>query len=241
MMNYIGPNQDVKANGVNVIGPNANVRGNRNTITGPNANVHGDDNIITGPNAHVWGNRNRITGPNARVHEGVDNVIHHGDDLESIASGHSGSTQRGTKPKKKPSRKREREPDVVIMGTNHGIAQLNTTGAQDALSFITDIFSGVSGVKKPTPVILDETQYVRGPPPSDVKHDRVAEEGAIVCAICLERAACCVASPCMHACYCVACARHLCFGESGADLFERGKVKCAKCREPVHSIKHIFI
>jgi hypothetical protein len=223
-----------------LLGPNNNVNGDRNCIIGPNARVRGNDNEVVGPNAQVWGNRNRITGPNAQVMSGNDNVIM-GPNGRISGGGtgnrieYSGSVVGGRSTSQVPrSRKRNAAPaaqraDVVIMGSNHGVAQVNLIPPDKK--------------SRPEPLAqgAEETQYVRGPPPSDIKHDRVAEEGAIVCAICLERAACCVASPCMHACYCVACSRHLCFGESGADLFERGQVKCAKCREPVHSIKHIFI
>lgn len=239
MMNFIGSNQNVKGNGYNVVGSNATVRGNRNTVTGSNADVYGDDNIVTGSNASVWGNRNRITGSNATIMSGNDNVIV-GTNSDIKGNGTGNRIEEGNSDNHVDFQGIVGNNRVVIMGSNnHGVAQVNMAnrGVSFNPRYANRMIIGSNAEKKTT----KKTKYIEGPVPGEAVHDKDAEEGKDnACSICMERVACCVAGPCMHACYCVTCARRLCFGESGTDLLERGTVKCVKCREPVHSIKRIF-
>ena len=88
----------------------------------------------------------------------------------------------------------------------------------------------------------DDILFVEGPLPTDVLHDKSIPDGSDqkACIVCLERVPCCVALPCMHLSYCIACARRMCFGQTGVELYERGKVKCAECRVAVDAIKRTF-
>jgi len=82
------------------------------------------------------------------------------------------------------------------------------------------------------------TKYVEGPAKFELQYD----EPAKTCCICLENVPNCIASPCMHMIYCVACARILCFGSKDKEenLKQHGEVSCAECRKEVHSIKRVF-
>ena len=209
--------------------PNIVVYGNRNIINGSNVEVHGNFNTITGSYARVWGHRNRIAGESGKLMSGSDNLL-----TGIWSTTHEDCTGTGNKIEWTATFPGYKTVSVHLAGPV-------TLGEGSAM--------GIGPVVVYAPPKQDKKKkkkskkYVEGPLPSDVEHDKVpaAEEDAKTCIICLERAPCCVAYPCMHASYCVACARTLCFGESGTELYKRGKVKCAQCREKVDSIKRIFI
>ena len=222
-------------------GSNQIFRGNKNTITGSNVIVYGDDNYITGSNVQVWGNCNRIIGSGGRVMSGNDNVIVGANAI--IQGNGTGNTI---------------ELFNELMNNSVRVGNLTSFTSSNGdvhVSWDGPVHIGNGSAASLGPVVVyasDEKKkkkkskkYVEGPLPTDVEHDKVSaaaeEDNAKTCIICLERAPCCVAYPCMHASYCVACARTLCFGESGTELYKRGKVKCAQCREKVNSIKRIFI
>lgn len=223
-MNFIGSNQKITGNGYNVIGSNAVVRGNGNNVVGSNARVYGNDNVVTGSNAQVWGDRNRVTGSNACVMSGSDNVL----------TGYNCRINGGGQNNRIGS---------VDDGSQIERISVGPGGVQIALGIVGGgMHQDNRKKKKEKKRSRSEPEYTEGPPLSDLEHDTVAPEDAkSSCIICLERLPCCVAYPCMHVSYCVHCARRLCFGESGTDLLEKGTVKCAECRNPVESIKRIFI
>lgn len=232
---FLGSNQRITGNNKMVVGSNPVVRGNKNTVTGSNAQIHGDDNVVTGSNAQIWGNRNRVTGSNASIMAGNDNVI----------CGYNGSISGGGTGNRIESV--DDGSSIQSISVGPGGVQMQVNSGVTVNTFGGGMWQNNSKKKNPKKKgkkrERDETQYVEGPLPSDLTHDKPAsgEEDAKSCIICLERTPCCVAYPCMHASYCVECARRLCFGESGTELLERGKVACAECRAPVDSIKRVFL
>lgn len=80
------------------------------------------------------------------------------------------------------------------------------------------------------------------PAPEEVQHDRVAPPGGSICVICQENTPVCVALPCLHMSYCVACARALfCHAEECKSPEKgRGTVQCAKCRKAVKAISRVY-
>ena len=86
---------------------------------------------------------------------------------------------------------------------------------------------------------LDTTVYVKCPSAQDERHDKDAAPGGSTCVICHEKSPICIATPCMHMAYCVACSRSMCCDTQGRPKL-RGKVACAKCRQQVHRVARVF-
>ena len=72
---------------------------------------------------------------------------------------------------------------------------------------------------------------VKCPTAEEEQHDKPA--GASSCIICQDRAPICIALPCLHLSYCVACARSMARQPPP-------RVTCAKCRQPVESLARVF-
>jgi hypothetical protein len=85
-----------------------------------------------------------------------------------------------------------------------------------------------------------EESFIEGPPPEDAQHDKVAEEGAPTCVICMENVPCCIAAPCNHLSFCVRCARFLCFADAESAPKKAGTLQCPQCRMSVESMKRVF-
>lgn len=83
------------------------------------------------------------------------------------------------------------------------------------------------------------TSTVQCPTLEEVSHDKPSPEGSPACVICQERIPICIALPCLHMSYCVACARSLCLqAETGRP---KRQVQCAKCRQSVDAVSRVFM
>lgn len=91
-----------------------------------------------------------------------------------------------------------------------------------------------------TTTTIPSTQ-VECPSQEEVSHDRPASEGAPACVICQENVPLCIALPCLHMSYCVECARSLCLHRETGTPKRKGRVNCAKCREPLHAVSRVFV
>ena len=84
-------------------------------------------------------------------------------------------------------------------------------------------------------------KYVKFPSEQEENNDiNVASGSGNTCVICLEKAPICVAMPCMHVAYCVACARSMSLRENGRPK-RHGTVKCAKCRQSVDKFARVYL
>lgn len=87
---------------------------------------------------------------------------------------------------------------------------------------------------------LSANLYVKCPSVAEQEHDRDPALGGPTCIICHENAPICIAMPCMHMSFCVACSRSMCCDAHGQPK-RRGRVACAKCRQDVHSVARVFV
>lgn len=203
-----------------LIGSNQRRVCNDQRISGSNLVVVGNNNLILGYDNEVYGDNNTIQGDRVKVW-GCKNKI-----MGNFAK--------------------------VFTGDYNSIDTNNQTGEFMYPSGIHNTFvvrppprrvvSTVKKEKKRARENDDDILFVEGPLPTDVLHDKSIPDGSDqkACIVCLERVPCCVALPCMHLSYCIACARRMCFCQTGVELYERGKVKCAECRVAVDGIKRTF-
>jgi hypothetical protein len=230
-MMLIGSGQRYNGNDGNIVGSGSRVRGNRNNVTGSGANVEGDDNNVTGSGAHVKGNNNRIKGFNASVIG--DNNTGMGDN--AVISGNNNKWV-GRNVTIKPG-----GVGNVVTELNgnedNGVSVMNFGGMTMTFSnggMFMDNSKTKKGKKKTKKDKRqreeeEEPKFVQGPPPSDLEHDKPANNDN-ECLVCLERAKACICWPCRHVCLCVQCARTLCFGEDDAPK-KVGQVTCPECRK----------
>lgn len=229
-----GANAEVTGSGNTVTGSNPVVIGDRNTVTGSNASVTGNGNRVTGSNARVIGNGNTVTGTNATAEGNGNTVKSHGS--SSIVQNMTGSWSSSSS-----SSSSIGQPNRVVIGSGLGNMMVFNNYPGSVIGGVVTGSGDEKNKRQREEEEERETQYVEGPLPTDLPEDVAEPDSGKACVICMERKPICVALPCMHQCYCVECARSMCFGVEGVDLKEQGSVKCAKCRSPVDSIKRIFL
>jgi hypothetical protein len=220
----IGSNQRRECSNQRISGSNLVVVGNNNLILGYDNDVYGNNNTIQGDRVKVWGDKNKIRGSFAKVFSGSDNTIDCRSGTGQIISLGRNNTFVVHPPPIRPLAARPPPPPVAAAPPRRLVLTIKKEKKRAR-----DDDDG-------------EVLFVEGPLPTDVLHDKSIPDGSDqkACIVCLERVPCCVALPCMHLSYCIACARRLCFGQTGVELYERGKVKCAECRVAVDAIKRTF-
>jgi hypothetical protein len=209
-----------------ISGSNLVVVGNNNLILGYDNEVYGNDNTIQGDRVKVWGDKNKIIGNFAKVFTGDYNSIDTNNQTgEFVYPSGRNNTFVVRPPPIRPLAARPPPPAAAAPPPRRLVLTIKKEKKRAR-----DDDDG-------------EVLFVEGPLPTDVLHDKPIPDGNAdqkACIVCLERVPCCVALPCMHLSYCIACARRLCFGQTGVELYERGKVKCAECRVAVDAIKRTF-
>eukprot|EP00977_Amphora_coffeiformis_P007868 scaffold1751_cov253-Amphora_coffeaeformis.AAC.4 len=82
--------------------------------------------------------------------------------------------------------------------------------------------------------------FVKCPTLAELVHDKEVNDDGCgpVCIICHANMPLCVALPCLHMSYCVACARSMCCDEHGRA--NKLRVECAKCRQPIQAVSRVF-
>ena len=213
-------------------GPNCKVFGNNNILNGPNCYAQGNNNTMNGPNCTAKGNNNKLAGP--------------------------GCSAVGTNNK------------VNVDGDNYGIAQsvINNTFSDDGgAGCAISISMGPGGMRifrdgvEQEPFVVakkdkkkkkerksnrrekepDEPVFIEGPTAADLAADKEAKDNETQCIICLTNSPCCIANPCNHLSFCVACARALCFASMEDERPKQvGELACPKCKEVVEKIKRVF-
>ena len=212
----IGSNKRYQCNGQRISGSNILVVGDDNLILGYDNEIHGSNNTIRGDRVKVCGNNNKITGNFAKVLSGDYNSIDTNNNTGEF---------------------------VYPSGINNTFVIRPALRVNIAAARPLVVHSRVIEKKKRARDADEDVRFVEGPLPTDVHQDKNVPDGMVdqkTCIICLERVPCCVALPCMHLSYCITCARSLCFGASGTELYEVGKVKCSECRVVVDAIKRTF-
>jgi hypothetical protein len=222
----IGSNRRHECSNQRISGSNLVVVGNNNLVLGYKNEVYGENNTIQGDDVKVWGDKNKIKGRRIHIISGSDNIIDGFGQILSMGSNNIFLVH--PSPPSPPIRRLTARPPPPAAAAPPPRRLVLT-------------------IKKEKKRARDdddgEVLFVEGPLPTDVLHDKIIPDGNAdqkACIVCLERVPCCVALPCMHLSYCIACARRLCFGQTGVELYERGKVKCAECRVAVDAIKRTF-
>ena len=188
--------------------------------TGDNMTIYGDYNHVDGHNNVVHGDYNAVTGNHNRCNGDYNTVVgnhnHCNGDFNEMSGQHCTNTGDGNNVN-----------GGTVTTIHSGTSTFNFTANQ-------------TKKKQPAPS-LSKPSFVEGPTPPEAEHDTEALDDATACVICLDNVPNCIAIPCMHMVYCVACARIICFGADGTELKKKGTVECVECRAHVDAIKRVFV
>lgn len=216
-------------------GPNCTVYGDNNKVNGPHCYVHGDNNVIKGSYCNARGDNNKLigtgccaTGMNNKIKKGDEFVSHNpmvNDDYLARAENLSDHSDGG----------------VVVDMSSDGGMRIWKNGIEQQPFMVAKKDKKKKEKKEKKRPEPKEPVFIEGPTAADLAADKEAKDNEAQCIICLTNTPCCIANPCNHLSFCVACARTLCFASVKDERPKQvGELACPKCKAVVEKIKRVF-
>ena len=230
-----GPSALVEGNQNNVSGSFPKVNGHSNVVHGNNASVRGNSNRVSGRFTSAYGDRNRVTGEYASA-TGLENQVEHQGLplLDQREQAHDFLRQVQQHAMQQLRQQQELLANMFPRRLNrHAAAAAAAAAAATALA--ADASASVA---------VPAEELVEVPGEEELQFDERIDEDDVeapCCVICREQVPICVAMPCMHMAYCVACARRLCTDNHTGQPKPKGQVECCKCRKSVHAMRRVFV
>lgn len=235
----------ISGHGNLVNGNSPTVTGDRNNVTGNYCYVSGNDNVVDGSSASVTGHRNRVAGRYASA-TGDFNIL-----TGQHATAYGNHNQVPDPPQNDALQQylnqirqsMEQRRQIVVQQAQQAFVRHDAEAAlQNNHAAMNDPLP--EPVPPPPRRLVLQFRRMQVPSIQDLQHDVALEEDdttSPACIICRENVPICVALPCLHMSYCVACARLLSVNQATGDPQRVNSVECAKCRQPCTDMRRVFV
>ena len=258
-----GKYANVTGNENQVQGDLAQVTGNHNTVSGRFSAATGDSNRVHGDYAYATGRRNRVRNNGLRLDVPANASPHrrrlaalrvqHQEtmaELARMANENRLAAARHQARLQAMMRQQAEEHLPQRQGQNLWQALLGNFNHNDDGDDDDDEQDGQNNRRRRRPrrastprAAQRVAEEIECPSEAELPHDVAVDANdtdSPCCVICRAARPICVALPCMHLSYCVACARLMALDDDGHPK-RAGQVECAKCRKPVKGLRRVFV